>query len=156
MFFSDPVAAFGNIRRAMTSGGRLAFVCWQAVKQNPWMKIPIDTTLQFVEPPPPPDPESPGPVSFADPERIRRILSDAGFDDLTIEGVERDLPVAADARLAAQRLIQMGAASRLLANETEVIKRRVEDALREGLAGYQTNGGVMLGGATWLVSAVAT
>ena len=153
MFFSDPVAAFRNIRRGMTSGGRLAFVCWQAVKKNPRMNIPIDITLRFVEPPQPPAPDAPGPVSFADPERVRRILSDAGFDGITMEGVEMNLPIAADAPLTAQRLIQMGSASRLLANASDDIKTGVEDALCEGVAGYQTDGGVMLGGATWIVTA---
>ena len=36
MFFADPAAAFSNIRAALKSGGRLAFVCWQPLELNPW------------------------------------------------------------------------------------------------------------------------
>ena len=43
MFFDDPVAAFSNLRGAMTPGGRVAFSCWQAMKSNEWTWIPIQT-----------------------------------------------------------------------------------------------------------------
>ena len=38
MFFSDPVAAFINIRKSLKPTGRLTFVCWRPLKQNPWMQ----------------------------------------------------------------------------------------------------------------------
>ena len=37
MFFSDPVVAFTNIRRSLKPSGRLVFVCWRPLKQNPWI-----------------------------------------------------------------------------------------------------------------------
>ncbi len=38
MFFDDPIAAFGNLRRATRPpGGRLTFVCWRHPKDNPFM-----------------------------------------------------------------------------------------------------------------------
>jgi SAM-dependent methyltransferase len=35
MFFTDPAAAFSNIRRSIKPNGRLAFVCWRALEKNP-------------------------------------------------------------------------------------------------------------------------
>src|ERR1044071_9117083 len=35
MFFADPTAAFINIRRSLRPNGRLAFVCWRALEENP-------------------------------------------------------------------------------------------------------------------------
>jgi SAM-dependent methyltransferase len=35
MFFADPTAAFINIRRSLKPNGRLAFVCWRALEENP-------------------------------------------------------------------------------------------------------------------------
>jgi ubiquinone/menaquinone biosynthesis C-methylase UbiE len=35
MFFDDPAAAFGNLRKALRRGGRLAFVCWRTRAENP-------------------------------------------------------------------------------------------------------------------------
>ena len=37
MFFSHPVAAFANIRASLKPDGRLAFVCWRPLNENPWM-----------------------------------------------------------------------------------------------------------------------
>jgi SAM-dependent methyltransferase len=35
MFFTDPTAAFSNIRRSLKQNGRLGFVCWRALEENP-------------------------------------------------------------------------------------------------------------------------
>ncbi len=153
MFFVDPVAAFTNIRNGIKSGGRLAFVCWQALNKNPWMEIPFNVALRHVPAPPPADPEAPGPTAFADPERVRRILSTAGFDEIDLKSLEITLPFEADVRSTAQKLVQLGAASRLLSNESEDIKARVEDDLCEAIAEYQTDTGVKIGSATWIATA---
>ena len=34
MFFSDPVAAFANIRASLKPGGRLVFVCWRHLREK--------------------------------------------------------------------------------------------------------------------------
>ena len=36
MFFADPVTAFGNIGHALTRGGRLVLMVWQARDRNEW------------------------------------------------------------------------------------------------------------------------
>jgi SAM-dependent methyltransferase len=36
MFFDDPAAAFGNLRKALRRGGRLAFLCWRTRDENPF------------------------------------------------------------------------------------------------------------------------
>ena len=156
MFFVDPVAAFTNIRGGMKSGGRLAFVCWQALHKNPWMEIPLKTALRHVPPPPPADPDAPSPHAFADPDKIRRLLSGAGFAEIGVDALEMRLPFEADARSTAKRLVQAsGAVARLLSNEPENIKARVEDDVCEAVAEFQTDSGVMLGSSTWVVTATS-
>ena len=91
MFFTDPTAAFANLRRALTPGGRLAFVCWQALPDNPWMFVPLGAALQYLPTPPLPGPDAPGPFSFADPGRVRTILAGAGFRDVAFEDVREVL-----------------------------------------------------------------
>ena len=83
MFFSDPVAAFRNIRASLKRGGRLVFVCWRPLAENPWMLAPLQAALPFIPPVAPPDPTAPGPFAFADASRVRSILSDAGFAAVT-------------------------------------------------------------------------
>ena len=41
MFFADPTAAFINIRRSLRPNGRLAFVCWRALEDNPLDILPL-------------------------------------------------------------------------------------------------------------------
>ena len=36
MFFGDPVAAFGNVGRALRRGGRLVVMVWQEAERNEW------------------------------------------------------------------------------------------------------------------------
>jgi len=79
MFFGDPAAAFANIRAALKAGGRMAFVCWRPMAENPLMRAPMQAAAPLLPPMPPPDPLAPGPFAFADPERVRRILTEAGF-----------------------------------------------------------------------------
>jgi ubiquinone/menaquinone biosynthesis C-methylase UbiE len=84
MFFADPAGAFGNIRKALRPGGRLAFVCWRAPSENPIMVLPMMAAAPYLPPVEPTDPTAPGPFAFADPERVRGILSKAGFSDIQI------------------------------------------------------------------------
>src|SRR3954469_11535401 len=37
MFFGDPVAAFGNIRKALRPGGRLVLLTWSKYTDNEWL-----------------------------------------------------------------------------------------------------------------------
>ena len=53
MFFADPEGAFGNLRRAMLPGAKLAFCCWQPLKENAWTWIPLQAALQHLPPPEP-------------------------------------------------------------------------------------------------------
>jgi len=73
MFFADPQAAFTNLARTLRRGGRLAFVCWRSLPENPWMSVPLAATLDHIAPPPPRAPDAPGPLAFADAERVGMI-----------------------------------------------------------------------------------
>jgi SAM-dependent methyltransferase len=97
MFFSDALAAFTNLRSALRPGGRLAFVCWQALSENPWLFVPLQAAAQHLQLPPPPAPEAPGPFSFADPERLRSILLRAGFDGIVLTELRETLTLGAGA-----------------------------------------------------------
>jgi SAM-dependent methyltransferase len=97
MFFDEPIVAFANIRAQLASGGRLAFVCWQAAAKNPWFVGP--SLAPFVAPPPPPAiGKSPtGPFSLADPDHTTRILAAAGWSAIGTTPYERTVAVDSDA-----------------------------------------------------------
>src|SRR5262249_49579647 len=83
-FFADPIAAFTNIRRSLKPGGRLAFVCWRALEENPLDFLPLRAASAHLPPQPAQDPDAPGPFAFANPDRIREVLGRAGFEEIEI------------------------------------------------------------------------
>ena len=79
MFFDESVAAFANVRAQVRVGGRLAFVCWQTIADNPWFAGGL---LQpFCPPAPSPSlgKNATGPFTLADPEYTGRVLVEAGW-----------------------------------------------------------------------------
>jgi SAM-dependent methyltransferase len=156
MFFTDPTAAFANLRRALTDGGRLAFVCWQSLPENPWMFVPLGAALQFLPPPPLPAADAPGPFSFADPQRVRTILAGAGFRDVAFEDVRQTLTIGAGAGLdeTVAFLLQMGPTAAALREAADAtLQPRVVAAVRDALTPYVTEQGVRMASASWIVTA---
>src|SRR5258707_15309719 len=48
MFFADPIEAFANLRKALRTGGKLGFVCWRAMSDNPSFVLPLQAALPFL------------------------------------------------------------------------------------------------------------
>ena len=155
MFFRNPATAFANVHAALRDGGRLTFACWQALKKNQWVSIQMEAVLPLVPPPPPMGPEDPGPFSFADADRVRRILGEAGFTDIAIDPFDTEVALGGMLVLddAVDFSMQLGPASGLLKDATDTVRAQARDAVRASLAGHQTPRGVMLSAGAWIVSA---
>jgi SAM-dependent methyltransferase len=153
MFFADPVRAFANLREGLYPGGRLAFVCWQALERNPWMAVPMAAAAREIPFPPPSEPHEPGPFAFSDPQRVRRLLTDAGFSDVTVEGHEETLSIGGRGGMdaAAEFLVQMGPIGNALRQAGPAAESRVQAAVREALTPFSRPGGVEMASATWIV-----
>src|SRR5271165_620747 len=63
MFFADPAQTFANLRAAMKPGARLAFACWRAARDNPWLIVPLRAIAGHAPPLPETGPEDPGPFA---------------------------------------------------------------------------------------------
>jgi SAM-dependent methyltransferase len=97
MFFADPGAALGNLRRALRPAGRLAFVCWQEPLRTGWIAVSMGVAVPLLgRPPDLGDPGAPGPYAFADGNRLRHLVTGAGFESVTLEPVTRPQPVGDD------------------------------------------------------------
>ena len=158
MFFGDPSAAFGNLRGALKASGRLAFVCWQPLAANPWMSIPLMAAAPLLpELPAPPAPDAPGPFAFGDEDRVRRILADAGFGDVSLKSYQTSLLVGGDASFeeSIDFVLQMGPTARILANADADLRARIKEAVSKKLEAFQTDAGIEMECGTWLVSASA-
>src|SRR5437763_15941874 len=97
MFFSDPVAAFANVRRAMKPGGRLTLAVFRQASEKLWPNAPLEAVRHLLPPIPTPGPEEPGPFSWADPARVHRILEGAGFSEVSLTPLDPVIQLAGPA-----------------------------------------------------------
>jgi SAM-dependent methyltransferase len=154
MFFIDAVAAFKNLRAALKPGsGRLAFVCWRKLPENPWMATPLKAAMQHLPPQPPPDPLAPGPFAFADAERVKRILAQAGFIDAAVTPHDQKIELGM-LEQAVEHCTRVGPLGRLL-NENPDATDPVVETLRDTLRQFETDGIVRMDSGVWIVSARA-
>src|SRR5580692_7377006 len=152
MFFADPVAAFGNLRSALKKQGRLAFVCWRPVAENPWVAVPMAAAFKHIPRPPPSEPGAPGEFAFADRDRVHGILSGAGFRDITIEP-EDMLIGGASLDVTVDTTLSMGPVAAALREADPAKREPVAYALRQAFTPYDGSEGVRLGAAVWIVRA---
>ena len=154
MFFADPPAAFANIRRAVKPGGRLAFVCWRTPAENDFMTVQLAAAAAQLPPLPPPTPGAPGPFAFADPARVRHILSSAGFRDIDLTPCDRKIG-GGDLEQTVTMSLNIGLLGRALLEHPEK-RALVIDDVREALRPHVDEDGIVrLGSATWIVTARA-
>jgi SAM-dependent methyltransferase len=155
MFFADPVAAFANLSIALRPGGRLGFVCWQALPDNPWVAVPLMAAARHVTLPVPASPDAPGPFAFADAARVRDILARAGLGGVEIADHRATLTVGGSGGLdqAVDFLLQIGPSGAALRGADPALRTTVAAAMRDALASYHTPQGVRLAGAAWIVTA---
>jgi SAM-dependent methyltransferase len=153
MFFADPTAAFANLARATREQGRLVFLCWQELPKNDWILVPAAAALAHVPPPDLGAPGDPGPFSLADPDRVRRILTAAGWTDVELGEVEEQLPIGDDTEEAFTFIRGFRTFRRLLEGADAATAARALEAVREALAAREEPDGVVLGSTAWLVTA---
>jgi len=153
MFFSDPVAAFGNLRRALRPGGRLVMMSWRALAENAWVAVPRAALLTILPPPPPMPQDAPGPFAFADAARVGAILARAGFAEIRSAAADSAIGVSADIEEQTQFLTQLSPASALLREADETARPGAIDAVRAALRERAEWRGPELGTACWLFAA---
>jgi SAM-dependent methyltransferase len=156
MFFADPHAAFKNLLACLRPGGRLGFVCWRQMNENPWVTVPLAAALPFLPAPPePPVAGAPGPFAFADGARTRLILEAAGFVAIDVAPVDSELLVGGseDIESAVHLALQIGPLGRALAGLDDDVRANARKAVRDAVAAHLGPRGVYLPAAAWLVTA---
>lgn len=154
MFFDDPIRAFTNIRSGMKAGGRLVFVCFRTMPESPWFRVPIEAAWPHVPPQPPVDPLAPGMFSFAREERLRGVLTEAGFREVALKAT--NVPIhGKDTSQSMAFVTQAGPLPALLENASGEQRIRATEAVRNALAANIGADGRGLHVGLWLVSALA-
>ena len=157
MFFAEPTKSFANLKRGLKSGARVTFACWREPKLNPWLMLPYSATIKHAPAPPRPAPDDPGPFSFADEARVRRILGEAGYADIALTPQDFTLDVGDGRGLdtAVANALQIGPASRALADQPETVREAARGEIRAALAEHVQGDAIALSAAIWIVTARA-
>ena len=150
MFFADPVAAFGNVRRALRPRGRLAFLAMTDAAGTDLGAV-FGAIAGHVGGPS----ANHGPLSLSDPDRTRSVLAAAGFADISCTHVEAEQVWGRDAEDAAAFLAGWGPVRHHVAQAGPEVADQVRAALTAALRPFTRAGAVRLRGTAWLVTAVA-
>jgi SAM-dependent methyltransferase len=155
MFFSDPAAAFANVRRAMMPGGRMALAVVRAPGGDLWPNSPLDAVRHLLPPIPTPGLEEAGPFSWADPTRVHRILESAGFREVSLTPVDPVIRLAGEEGVteAADFVMQLGPLTRILHTLSAPQREAVRTTLEVFFKRHVTSQGVVLPAANWIVRA---
>ena len=81
MFFPDPLAVLREMLRVARPGGSLALAVWHQNELNPFTHLVADVMSRYVESPPA-DLDAPGAFRFAEPDKLARVLKNAGVVEI--------------------------------------------------------------------------
>ena len=160
MFFTNPVAALRNVRRALVPGGQLVMVVWRAKEENEWLYRAQVITERFVTKPEEYDEPTcgPGPFSMANADTTSGILISAGFEDITLRRCDLPFNAGKDVDEAVELTMDLGPAGEILRLQGERaahLHEPIRQALREGMTQFAGPEGVSAPASTWIVSAHA-
>jgi SAM-dependent methyltransferase len=140
MLMIDPKAAFAETRRVLRPGGRLAFSVWAGPEQNPWASL-ITGILVARGHMAPPDPTMPGIFALADPDRVRTLVTGAGFAAPVIEAVPTHRRFADVAAYWRYLTDLAGAISPVLRSLPPAEQAAIQELMREAIAPFETGRG---------------
>jgi SAM-dependent methyltransferase len=153
MFFDDPAAAFGNLRKALRRGGRLAFVCWRTRAENPVFTTGFAEAAAVLG-----LREMPGPgaaFSLASTGRVRALLSGAGFGGIEFVKVDEPMLIGRDVDDVLEYERTSPTAVEILTGLSPAQGDELTRLVRDRLTAYASPDGVTMPGAAWLVTAQA-
>lgn len=151
MFFTDPTAAFTNIRRALRPDGRLVMMVWQAHDRNEW-DVAIRHAVGAPHAPPALDRARPDAFSLADPSTVTETLQSAGFADVAFTDVHEPVYYGPDLDTALQWVRRFTATRRALAQLGPAEAAAAVSRLRDALADHQQDDGVWFDSRAWIVT----
>jgi ubiquinone/menaquinone biosynthesis C-methylase UbiE len=152
MLMADPATALKETRRVLRDAGRLAFSVWTTPDRNPWASVPAMTLVErghLV----PPEPGAPGIFAMGDPERIRELVTQAGFADPDLEVLEFEFRYA-DFDDFWDTLVRIaGPLAHVLSALPEEERQSTRTAILQSVEPYRNSDGAYIApAATWGVS----
>lgn len=159
MFFDDPSAAFANMARVATPGGRLHLAMWADRRRSEIFEVPLRAAIRIITDElgaapdvPPPDA---GPFSLGRPDDVVPLLESAGWVDVVWqpEPVELAIGGGLSPADAAAGSLDLGPVRIVTAELDDALRLKVRDGIADEYAHHIRNGDVVLGGSVIIVSA---
>jgi ubiquinone/menaquinone biosynthesis C-methylase UbiE len=152
MFAVDPAAAARELARVLKPGGRAVLAVWGPRERNPWLGVVFDAVSAQIGAPIPP-PGIPGPFALSDAARLHDLLSDAGFEEVTVGEQPAPLRARSFDDWWSRTSALAGPLSNILAampaETVDGIRHRLIDASRD----YETPSGLEFPGVTLVAAA---
>lgn len=152
MFFDDPVAAFANIRRACRPDAGLTFMAWRSLAENPFFALAQQVAAPYVALPERPA-GAPGQFAFADPDRVRSVLTASGWRSPEVRAV--DAPTEIPEAQLLTYLTRMGPLGQVFPGLDQDTREALAEALRSAAQPFVADGAARFPSACWLVTARA-
>jgi len=152
MFFSQPVAAFANLRRAARDGAALHVIAWRSPGENAFMTTAERTAAPLLQLPDR-QPGAPRQFAFADRDHVAAILEQSGWTGIDMQ------PIDVDCTLPESELIgyftRLGPVGLALQDVNEQRRTHLIKTVRAAFDPYVEGDHVRYTAACWKVSAHA-
>ena len=123
------------------------------MKENDWAFVPFASAKELLPPQEPMDPNAPGPFAFADGDRVRSILEQAGFRHVVVKPHDSIMNMGATVEDAVNEALTIGPLARASADLDDATKAKIRERIAPELARYRTPNGIAPPAAVWLFSA---
>lgn len=154
MFFTNPVQAFANLRRAAIDGAALRFIAWRSAADNPFMTTAERAAAPLLPNLPTRRPGTPGQFAFADDSRVRDILEKSGWAEIDIQPI--DVTCTLPESDLVPYLTRLGPVGLILQEADDRTRAQVIDTVRTAFNPYVHGAEVRFTAACWMVSAHAS
>ncbi|MFD3306758.1 class I SAM-dependent methyltransferase [Streptomyces sp. NPDC058694] len=154
MFFNDSVRAFANLRRAAKDGAVLRFIAWRGPAENPFMTTAERAAAPLLPNLPARRPDGPGQFAFADADRVRRILEEAGWTGIDIQ--PKDVTCTLPESELIRYFTRFGPVGQMLGEADEQTRAQVVETVRAAFDPFVEGPEVRFTAGCWVVGARAS
>ncbi|HXD59242.1 MAG TPA: methyltransferase domain-containing protein [Thermoleophilaceae bacterium] len=152
MFALDPAQAARELARVLRPGGRAVLAVWGPRERNPWLGLVFDAVSAQTGAVIPP-PGVPGPFAQSDAHRLHSLLSEAGFEHVSVSEHPVPLRTRTFDEWWSRTTALAGPMAKILAAMPAEAVDGIRDRLVETTRPYTTSHGLELPGVSLIAAA---
>lgn len=154
MFVEDVAAALAGMRAALAPGGRIAIAVWGPRARNAIFDLREQVSRPFTSEPPEDPERSAHPLRLARPGLIGRLLREAGFRRVAVEGVRAPLVYSSVDEALAMNFEVRGPLRTLAGKLPPRDRARLRARLARAVVRYRSGSVLRVPAFAWVASAV--